>query len=169
MKFDKKQVLFIVAAVALFMASFVGEWMITHAAAEGMTAWVICQPEDYVNVREKPTTRCDSIGRKECGDMIITDGKEKNGFVHVVDLALENDEGWIHSGYIVYGQVREIGGQPYTVKARGKVMARKYVDGPRRCWMKPGAEVVVYYTGGGWAVTNKGFVKTEFLEVKTDD
>jgi len=69
----------------------------------------------------------------------------------------------------VYGQVREIGGQPYTVKAKGKVMARKYVDGPRRCWMKPGAEVVVYYTGGGWAVTSKGFVKTEFLEVANYD
>ena len=169
MEFGKKQIFVIIAAIVLFMAAFIGEWMLTHADAEGMTAWVICQPGDWVNVRTKASTRCDSLGRKEAGDMVVLDGKEKNGFAHVVNLALESDDGWIHTGYLVYGQVRELGGQAFTIKAKAKVQARKYVDGPRRCWLKPGTEVQVFYTGGGWSVTNRGFIKSEFLEVKKDD
>ena len=128
-----------------------------------VTAWVVCQPGDYVNVRLKPTTKSESIGRFETGYTAEVTGKTKDGFAHV-KVSLEYDEGWIHAGYLVFDEPVWKAGALYVVRSNGRVACRKYVDGPRRCWVVDGSTLQVFWMAGEWAVTNKGFIKSEFIQ-----
>ena len=130
------------------------------AAAEEKTIWVLCQPNSYVNIRIRPSGRSEVAGYAECGDAFETDGISKNGFLHVY-ASIENGEGWISKGYIVYEKPVFIG-KEMTIYSKGRVNARRTVNGKRRCWVRPGDEVTVYWMSE-WSVTNKGFIKTEFL------
>jgi translation initiation factor IF-1 len=126
-------------------------------------AWVICQPDSYVNIRERASGRSGVLGRFESGTPILTDGEEKNGFTHLVGLPLEEEEGWIHSGYIVYGEPEEKNAH-YRIRSNGRVAARRSIDGKRRRWMRNGDRVTVYRASKVWAVTNQGFIQTKYLE-----
>lgn len=125
------------------------------------TVWILCQPDSFVNIRFKPSGRSDVIGYADCGDAFETDGRIKNGFLHVY-ATIENGEGWISCGYVVYSKPEYIG-KKMVVDAKGRVKARKTVNGKRRCWVKPG-DVVKVYWAAEWAATNKGFIKYEYLE-----
>ena len=82
------------------------------AQAEERTvrAWIMCQPKDYVNAREAPSTRSESLGMLETGFEIEVDGRTKNGFAHAY-VSLEKDNAWIHSGYIVFSEPKAMGGE----------------------------------------------------------
>lgn len=138
---------------------------ISAARAEGETeAWVICRSGDWIHVRETPSRKGNSLGRMECGDRVLLDGKEKNGFLHVVDLDREMDEGWIHAGYIVTDEPRITEGEIRTVRGGRRVACRKWIGGPRKTWAKSGTEVKVYVISKEWALTSKGFIRTEYLK-----
>lgn len=124
------------------------------------TVWILCQPDSYVNVRARPTSRSEETGYLECGDSVETDGRKKNGFLHVFP-STEAGEGWISIGYIIYEEPERVWKEMMVV-AKGRVNARKTVGGKRRVWVKPETIVMVYWMGD-WAVTNKGFIKSEFL------
>lgn len=128
-----------------------------------VTAWVICQPGDYVNARARPTTKSESIGRLETGDAVELDGETKDGFAHSDPIHMENGDGWIHAGYLVFDEPEWKAGALYRVDANGRVACRKYIDGPRRCWVVDGSHVQVFWLTAEWAVTNKGFIRTEYL------
>lgn len=130
------------------------------AIAEDQTVWVLCQPGSYVNIRSRPSGRSDAVGYADCGEAFDTDGISKNGFLHVY-ASIENGEGWISKGYLVYEKPAFIS-RKMTVSGRGRVNARKTINGKRRCWVKPGDVVTVYWIAE-WAVTSKGFIKTEYL------
>ena len=136
----------------------------TEAKAETEARWVLCRPGDWVNARRKPSTRSESLGRLECGDRIWTDGKERHGFLHVVNLSMEESEGWVYAGYVVDGPSDGEGTMQVTVQASGRVALQKCRDGERRGWAKSGNTLTVYAFGGGWAVTNRGWIRTEYLE-----
>ena len=138
-----------------FAVLFVGT-----AFAETEPVWILCQPDSYVNIREKPSGRSNSVGYAECGDVFETDGKTKGGFLHVI-AAIEAGEGWISLGYVVYEQPVYVG-YKMIVNSKGRVNARKTIDGKRRCWVYPGDIVTVYWMAD-WAVTNRGFIKSEYL------
>ena len=126
--------------------------------------WVLCQPDSYVNVRESASRKSSVIGMYTCGDKLYTDGETKNGFIHCVNLALELTEGWVHSGYIVYDEPYYPGFQDATISSKGRVACRRTINGDRRCWAKNGTEIKVYMMSYEWSVTNKGFIKTEYIE-----
>lgn len=130
-------------------------------ADEYVTAYVMCQPDDYVNVRANPSTKSESYGRYISGDSFKTDGKKSKGFVHAI-VALESNEGWIYAGYVVYDEPVYVNAE-YKVASNGRVAARRYIGGPRRCWVKKGTTVKVSYMSSEWSLTNKGFIQTKYL------
>lgn len=125
--------------------------------------WILCQPDSYVNVRETSSRNGNIIGRYSCGDKLYTDGKTKHGFVHCINLSLESTEGWVHSGYIVYDEPYTPESQDATITSKGRVACRRTINGDRRCWAKNGTEIKVYMMSYEWSVTNKGFIKTEYI------
>lgn len=137
--------------------------MALPAAAEEelTTAYILCQPNDYINVRAKPTTRSESYGRFVCGDYFKVDGKLRKKFLHV-QVSLESNEGWIFSGYVVYDEPVFVD-QQFRITANGRVAARRYIGGPRRCWLKKNSIVTVSYYSEEWCITNKGFIQTKYL------
>ena len=82
--------------------------ILSVAIAETETVWILCDPESYVCIRSRPRKSSQAIGGTVCGWMLETDGKEKNGFVHVVDLAAEEDNGWISNMYVVYEEPKQM-------------------------------------------------------------
>ena len=133
--------------------------------AEDYDAWILCQPDSYVWVRMSPSKRGMELGRLECCDHVYTDGKMKNGFLHVWGFTFELDEGWIHKGYVVYDEPLAPTFQDTTIHSNGRVQARKTINGKRRCWLKDGQSIRVYYAADEWSITNKGFVKTKFIDL----
>lgn len=138
--------------------------LFSFALAEDQEAWILCQPDSWVYARMNPTKKSMELGRLECGDKVYTDGETKNGFVHLIDLRFEMSEGWVHKGYIVYDEPHI----PYLVntqiKSNGRVKARKTINGAKRCWLKDGQSIKVYMMSSEWAVTNKGFVQSQFID-----
>lgn len=125
--------------------------------------YVLCV--DYVNIRRSPSRKSPVIGSFECGETLHLDGKRKNGYLHCVDLGLEEDEGWIHSGFVVSDRPEHVN-QHATIVSKGRLAARKYVDGKRTRWLKPQASLKVYWWSDEWCVTNCGYVQTKYLELE---
>ena len=122
--------------------------------------WVLCQPDSFVYIRQKPSGRSGDIGYAECGDVFETDGRKKNGFLHVY-ASVETGEGWISLGYIVWEKPVRVFATRH-IDSRGRVNARRTIGGKRRCWLRDGDQIRVYWMAE-WAVTNKGFVKAEYI------
>ena len=154
----------IIAAILFLAVAVIGGITTGNAESEYSEAYVICQPGDYVNVRIKPMTRSRSVGRYETGDRVTTDGKEKNGFIHIVSASLETSEAWISAGYIVYEEPERID-RKATVTSRARLAARKTIGGKVRKWLKTGDTVTVYWFTDEWCATNKGFIKTQYLDL----
>lgn len=125
--------------------------------------YVIC--DDYVNVRMTPNKKMEPIGRFESGDAVLTDGIKKNGYVHVVDLSFECCEGWVNEGFLIYDQPEKMN-RTATIVSKGRLAARKYVNGRRVRWLQPQATVKVYYWSDSWALTDCGYVQAQFLDLE---
>ena len=135
---------------------------------ETETVWVLCKPATGVNLRAKPKKSSREVGGVFCGDELTTDDIEKNGYLHIVNLAAEELEAWISLRYIVYSPPIEIE-MEMQIKAKGKVKARKWVDGPHLRYVRNGDIVYVYWMTNEWAVTNRGYIKSEFLNYIVED
>ena len=156
-----------VAAFIYIMIILIGSCGVpAHADAVVREAWVVCQPGDYVNARSRPSGRSEVLGRFDPGDVVMLDGKKRNGFMHVINAGLEEDECWIHEGYLVYDPPEYLGGETGTVASNGRLAARKRIGGDRRLWLNNGDAVRIWYRSDDWCVTDKGFVKTEFIDWK---
>lgn len=130
---------------------------------ETFTAWIICQPGDFVNAREKPSRKSRECGFFEGGYPVTTDGVIRNGFLRC--YGFETGVAWVHTGYVVYDEPEQVEITAYSV-ARGRLAARKYIGGKRRCWIKVNEDLTVYWISDEWCVTNRGFVRTEYLEME---
>ncbi|MBP5726634.1 MAG: SH3 domain-containing protein [Clostridia bacterium] len=141
-------------------------WLLADdGRADTAQAWVICQPGDYVNVREKASIRSGAVGRLDPGDKIEITGEGKNGFAEVTDLTLETGgSAWVYSGYIVFDEP-DLYMDEMEVIGTARVAARKNSCGEVRCWLEPGTVVQVFWKTEEWCVTNRGFIMTKFLEV----
>ena len=133
--------------------------------AETTTFYALCRPGDYVHARKLPSRNSTSLGRFETGDEIQTDGKTKDGFVHVVNAPFEEKECWVHCGYIVFDRPEKMFGRTATVVCNGNLLVRQCVDGKVVKKLKNGTELQIFYWSGEWAVTNRGYVRTEFIEL----
>jgi len=135
-----------------------------QAEKEPSEVWVLCQPDSFVYVRQFPKKDSAEIGRLELGDIAWTDGKKKNGFLHIWVMGFECD-GYIKAGYVSRTPVQTCNIQAKIV-SRGRVRARTCVKGKRRKWVKKDSLLWVYGYGEEWAVTSEGFVQMKFIEME---
>lgn len=153
-----KRILLILLA-ALCVLSFA----LDIAYAEEETVWILCNPESYVCIRSAPKKSAEAFGGTTCGRALKTDGKQKNGFVHVVDLASEEESGWVSAMYVVH-EAPEQAERKALVVSNGRLAARSGIDGKIVKWLKPMSEVTVLCWTGEWCLTDRGYVQSEYLE-----
>ena len=161
----KKRICALVLAAAVLLAALAA-FAEEDDADQFYTLYVICKPDSYVNVREFPKKNALQAGRVECGDEVETKGEKRGQYLKVYISGIEAGEGWIHRGYLVE-EVPEVyrDGIPGEIRAKGRVAVRRFVDGPRRVWISPGKQVKIYALSDEWALTNRGFIRREFIEI----
>ena len=150
----------IVIALILAAVFLIVLFAIDCAGAEDM--FILCKPGSTVNIRNRPRKDAAVVAWIECGQRVQTDGKEKGGFVHVVNLPSEITEGWIFAGYVADEEpvIRE-----YTAEVwEGDVIARSSMGGKRVCKLKEGKTVTVYAKTHSWAVTSRGYILCDWLK-----
>ena len=154
-----------IAAVAFDAVSTMLYWMFSEAEAEeieGRQCWVLCKPDgSVVNIRRKPGGEI--FGGAICGSDMLTDEKVSGGYLHVFDLAAEESKGWISTRYIVYDEPEAVH-RMMTVHADGRVACRKWIGGKVNSWAYDKETVFVYVISYEWAVTDRGYIRSEFLE-----
>lgn len=147
----------LIFTIALFV--FIG---VFYRPVTAERVFILCQPDSWVNVRISPGKRGEIIGRFDLGDELETDGKMKRGYLHLINLSLEDTEGWIHAGFVTDSPVTI-----YQIKteivSKGRVACRRAIKGTRRKWLRNGTKITVYAFSDSWAVTNMGFIKTDFI------
>ena len=129
--------------------------------------YIICKPGTCVNVRISPNSHAEIIGSKFFGDVVYVD-KEKNGFVHITNLNSEYTDGWVSKGLIVEDQPVEVN-RSGVIVSNARVAGRKYVNGKVKTWLANGTEVTVYAESDEWCVTDKGYVRAEFIEIQEQE
>lgn len=129
-------------------------------------AWVLCQPDSWVNSRRFPKKDGEINAYIFPGTRIFLDGKEKRGFVHAVGMNSEDGDGWVSKGFIVYSEPCE-DGHVYPISSTGRVACRRSIGGTRRRWLYDGDILTVYMVSEEWCLTSEGFVKTEFIDLES--
>ena len=165
MRKEKPHPISIALRVILILVIILSIFAITRAEDITTSCWVLCQPGDHVNLRIDARKDSKNVGWLECGEEFQTDGTTRNGWIRVLDAG--ECECWIYSGYVVTEKPEKIY-ENYVVVARDKLACRRWVNGPQiegRKWIKNGREVTVFYMAEGWAVTNLGYMQSEWLEV----
>ena len=156
-----------VLSLILAVIICISTWMITteanriHAETVYATQWIICK--DYVLIRQWPSRKAAECGQLDPGDEIEIDGKTKDGFAHIVSPI----DGWVWAGNIVSSQPEKVECKAY-VTANKRLYCRRWVDGPKveeRPYLINGSEVRVFWMNDEWAVTSRGYVKSEWLEM----
>lgn len=136
---------------------------IARASGEDLRYWVLCK--SYVHLRMRPDKDSTEVGRLDCGESFLTDGEKRNGWIHVIDAG--DCDCWVYSGYVVTEQPEAVFDN-YICVANRQVACRRWVDGPRidgrLGWLKNGNAVSVFWIAGDWALTSRGYIRTEWLE-----
>lgn len=134
---------------------------LTESAISEHNIWVMCKT--YVNIREKPSSKSDAIGFLDSGEGLETDWVRSGDWLHLIHLSCETDEGWVYAGYVVDSEPKKVDAECKVV-SNGRVALRTKVDGDRRAWAKNGAILKVLWTSQDWALTTRGYIKSEYLE-----
>lgn len=158
------EILAIAFAVFMLCTLFAG----LSALAETETKWVICHPDDVVIVREQAKKKSFAISELPPGTEVITDGKVKNGYIRIVNMASESGSGWMRTVYLVDEEPEAVN-RTATVISKGRLAARRCIGGERVRWLKPGQTLTVWFRTSEWCVTDKGYVQTKYLRVDGDE
>ena len=152
----------VIAVVAFDAVGTLLRMMASEAEADTITeeVWVLCKPGGTVNLRATPGGRV--FGGCQSGAKMWTDNKSRNGFLRVMELAAEEDSGWISSRYIVYDEPREIMGV-MMICSEGRVACREWIGGKVVRWVQDGELVTVYWISDEWAVTEYGYIRSVYL------
>ena len=145
----------IVMTVTIFLVLFILIVAWGFADDGGLDAWVICQPGQFVSVREGPSEAAECIGRRGATDMIRLNGTYQDGFAHC-------DAGWIPVRCIVTDKPEWMNGSWY-------ILAECTVAWTGYEWEKPtvigkGTQVQVFWRSAEYCVTTRGMIRTEDLE-----
>ena len=166
-KKERREWALLIAEFLLVLAIVAGAWAALTgnglAEEEGQQCWVLCHPDSCVCLRAAPRKTGIEFGGAMLGADMLTDGKTRNGYLHVFDLNAEETAGWISCRYVVFDEPREIECE-LRVQAQGRVAVRKWINGKIIKWMHDGDQIYVYAMSDEWAVTDRGYIKTEFLE-----
>ena len=162
----------LVMIFAVILVVILAALLICGGRAECSSVWVLCKPTSGVYIRTKPDKHAPEAGYADASAELKTDGKIRNGFIHVVDLAAEVSEGWIYVGYVSAEKPEWLAGSEAIVTGEGRVACRRWQNGERLSgssgWVIPGDWVQVFYRTGEWCVTNRGFISTELLDIFED-
>ena len=160
-----KKTLLVVFVALVFIITALITYTVSMADT-GATAWALCKPGAQVNIRRSASKKSEICGFLEVGDEFRTDMKTKNGFLHVIGMG-EYGEGWVYLGFVSTEKPEPVF-ENYCVIAKNRVACRRWCDGPQVAgklgWIYNGSDVTVFYTGDGWAVTSRGYIRSEFLE-----
>lgn len=118
--------------------------------------------QDELNVRSKASVGSRVLGRLFTGDKVNVT-KSYRGWCFLEGLHSEEGCGWISEHYVTEDPVTQMDGTPAIICANGRVAFRSSIDGDRVSWAHPGDIVHVYGTSDSWSVTDRGYVKTEYL------
>lgn len=132
--------------------------------ADEIELFIICNPETHVCVRRSPKKGAEETGHLDFGDSVWTDGKKRNGYLHVIDIT-EAGEGWVFAGNTIEDEPVKLVNARANVAATGRVMSYRWVNGKKNGWVNIGTQVIVYAMSDEWAVTNRGYIRTQYLEV----
>ena len=162
--FDKEKIVAFIALLAVLITVVVA---ITVSVCKGEDAlvkcWVMCKPGSRVSVLWSPNKNASESGYAECGDSFHTDGESYDGWIRCYDIG---EGGWIYSGYVSTQKPEKVG-ERYVCVAIRQVACRKWMAGPQiesKPWLKNGEFCQVFVTDGEWAVTNRGYIKMDYLE-----
>lgn len=159
------KVLIVILAAVLLFASYTVSTEIDRARADEITTpgFILCK--SYVLIRMAPSRKAQEIGQLDPCDTVEIDGRTKDGYAHIVAPC----DGWVHAGYIVFSEPKAVNATA-TVTARKRVACRKWIDGPNvdsKPWLVSGSEVKVLWMTSEWALTNRGYIKSTWLEGDT--
>jgi len=132
-----------------------------------VTCWAMCKPGSRVTVRSEPRKSSAERGYLECGDCFQTDGESVDGWIRCYGAG---ENGWVYVGYVVQEKPETIG-ERYVCVAKRQVACRKWMSGPQideRPWMRNGEFCEVFVMADGWAVTSRGYIRSEWLEVSPE-
>lgn len=136
------------------------------AEAETTKGWVMCQPDSWVYIREKPSKKAPLAARGFMGFEVELDGRKSGKWVHCI-VPCEYGEGWIREDFLSYCEPEEIGSENYKIR-KNNTWARYSAGGRTRRKLQKGAKVKVYMKTAEWSVTSQGFIRTELLEACTE-
>lgn len=155
-----------IVAIGMFIGVALAAFVMVQTAYADAPGerWAICQPDSYLNIREEPKKNANICGSLFLGDRAETDGKTKDGFIHIINASTESGDGWVAARYMteIPPKVKTVTGY---IEARSRVAVRSQPGGKRTRWMKPGETVTVYCYGSEWTVTNRGFIRSEFVVI----
>lgn len=148
-------------AVGVLLAALFGP---SPAWAEGYPMYVICTPGKEVNVRARATIHSDRTGYLCFGDevTVIRSKDTRTGTWYLIDGVTEYGQGWV-SGLYLTDDKPTADGREMVVASNGRVALRDGVDGKRTGWAKPGEVLQLICSSSGWAKTNRGYIRTDYL------
>lgn len=161
---SKRIALVFLAVVTACIGWWIGSNECRAAEEKPLTCWAMCKPGSYVTIRRSPQKNAMQVGYLDPLDSFQTDGKTKNGYIHVIDVG--NSEGWVHAGYVVTEEP-EAAFEQYYCSSLSRVACRRWISGPRvenYGWIVNGSTVQVFYRTEEWSCTSRGYIKSEFLE-----
>ena len=153
-------------AIAIVIGVAIGV-TVCHGEETMATCWVMCKPGSRVSVRWSPSKSSPESGFAECGDSFLTTGESVDGWIRCEDIG---EGGWIYSGYVTTQKPEKIG-ERYVCVANKQAACRKWMGGPQideKPWIKNGQFCQVFVTDGEWAVTNRGYIRMDYLEVSPE-
>ena len=165
--FDKEKIVGFIALLAIVIVVTVALTVTLCRGEQLATCWIMCKPGSRVEIRERPDKGSGSMGYLECGDSFQTTGESEDGWIVCCGVG---EGGWVYCGYVVTEKPEKIG-ERYVCAANKQAACRKWMGGPQieeAPWIKNGQFCQVFCMADGWAVTNRGYIKSEWLEVSIE-
>lgn len=162
---EKIVVFLLILAIAAMIGFAVGSYC--KGEEQMATCWAMCKPGSTVTVRREPSKKAAEAGFLECGDSFQTDAEEQDGWIRCYGVG---ENGWVYVGYVSTEPVQKVG-QRYVCVAKKQAACRRWAGGPqieidgKKQWLRNGENVNVFCIGDEWAVTSRGYIKSEWLEV----
>lgn len=155
----------LICAVVIAIGCMIGTSECQAAGERYTTVWAMCQPGSTLIVRRSSSKNSMEVGRLDPCDPVETDGKSVNGYIHVYGN-WENGDGFVYCGYLSTEEPERVFEQ-YVCVSRARVACRRWISGPmmpNHAWITNGTNVQVFYRTSEWSVTNRGYIKSEWLE-----
>lgn len=157
------------AKIAVFffiLGMLLGFLLLSIAKADTITMYGVCE-KGSINVRLKPNGHSEVCGKLEFGWSVdILDSKNVGKVTwYKVDGITEYGYGWINGNYLLSSEPTKPEEMYGTITANGRVAVYS-ITGERKGWVKPNESLRVIIYSDERCFTNKGWIKTKYLEVE---